>query len=264
MSDQLPENRDARLLKATKAFHYPPTPDIARNIRQVRGAKPTGRNRLALRNVLVVAILGFVLLVGLMGVPSVRAAVLEFLQIGVVRIILVEPTATAILESAQASPVAMTPTPEWYDLVSISDLGGETSLEDARTQAGFPVLLPAYPPDLGEPDHVFLQEMGGPMLVMVWSDPARAERARLALFAVGASSMTIEKIAPEIVENTIVNGEQAIWAQGPYLLKLKSGEVEVRRLIQGSVLIWKEGEITYRLETDLSLEEARKIAESLE
>jgi hypothetical protein len=34
-------------------------------------------------------------------------------------------------------------------------------------------------------------------------------------------------------------------------------------LIEGHVLIWKEGDITYRLETDLPVEEAVKIAESL-
>lgn len=264
MSDQLREDRDARLLKAAQAFRYPPMPDIANNIRLVRGAKPAGRNRLVLRYVLAVAILACVLLVGMMGVPSVRAAVLEFLQVGVVRIFLVAPTPTTSLESAQASPMAVTPTPEWFDLVSISDLGGETTLEEARAQAGFTILLPAYPSNLGAPDHVFLQEMGGPMVVLVWSDPLHTERARLSLFAVGKDNLSFEKIAPENIEYTTVNGEEAIWAQGPYLLKLRSGEVEVRRLIQGSVLIWKEGEITYRLETDLLLDEARKIAESLE
>jgi hypothetical protein len=35
-------------------------------------------------------------------------------------------------------------------------------------------------------------------------------------------------------------------------------------LINGHVLIWEEGNITYRLETALPLEEAIKIAESLQ
>jgi hypothetical protein len=34
-------------------------------------------------------------------------------------------------------------------------------------------------------------------------------------------------------------------------------------LIEGHVLIWTEGEITYRLETDMPLEEAVRVAESL-
>jgi hypothetical protein len=36
-----------------------------------------------------------------------------------------------------------------------------------------------------------------------------------------------------------------------------------RRLVSGHVLIWEEDGLTYRLETDLSMEEAVAIAESL-
>jgi hypothetical protein len=35
-------------------------------------------------------------------------------------------------------------------------------------------------------------------------------------------------------------------------------------MIEGHVLIWTEGEVTYRLETKLTLDEAIKVAESLE
>jgi len=258
------EDRDAQLLKAVLAFQYPATPDIASRLRIVEKSKPSEHRSLVARYALAGVILVFVLFFGLMSVPSVRAAVLEFIQIGVVRIFLVEPTPTATFESAQAAPMVLTPTPEWFDLVSIFELEGETTLDDARKRAGFPILLPSYPSDLGEPDHAFLQDIDGPIVVLVWSDPVDPERARLSLFAVGESSSSFEKIAPELIKNTIVHGEQAVWAQGPYLLKLRNGNVEVRRLIQGNVLIWREGEITYRLETSLPIEEARKIAESLE
>jgi hypothetical protein len=40
--------------------------------------------------------------------------------------------------------------------------------------------------------------------------------------------------------------------------------MQFERLINGHVLIWAGLDVTYRLETDLSLEEAVKIAESLE
>jgi hypothetical protein len=39
--------------------------------------------------------------------------------------------------------------------------------------------------------------------------------------------------------------------------------MDLRRLIDGRVLIWEQGSITYRLETDLEMDEAVKIAESL-
>jgi hypothetical protein len=40
--------------------------------------------------------------------------------------------------------------------------------------------------------------------------------------------------------------------------------MDIRRLIDGHVLIWEEDGITYRLETGVTLEEAVKIAESLQ
>jgi hypothetical protein len=39
--------------------------------------------------------------------------------------------------------------------------------------------------------------------------------------------------------------------------------MELTRLIEGHVLIWENGNITYRLETALDLKEAVKVAESL-
>ena len=66
------------------------------------------------------------------------------------------------------------------------------------------------------------------------------------------------------VQEKTVNGQRAIWAVGPYPLRIRDGDLQFMRLIEGHVLIWTENNITYRLETDLSLEETIKIAESLE
>ena len=69
---------------------------------------------------------------------------------------------------------------------------------------------------------------------------------------------------PVVIEETQVNGQRAIWAVGPYPLFLRNGDIQFTRLIEGHVLIWSDGDVTYRLETDMDLEEALKIAESLE
>ena len=50
---------------------------------------------------------------------------------------------------------------------------------------------------------------------------------------------------------------------GPYIVETKSGEYVQRRLVTGHALIWTEGNVTYRLETSLSLPEAVRVAESL-
>jgi hypothetical protein len=73
-----------------------------------------------------------------------------------------------------------------------------------------------------------------------------------------------EKVQPRKVQDARVHGQPAVWAIGEYMLLSRNGDVSLRRLVTGNVLIWREGEITYRLETDLPLTEAVKIAESLQ
>jgi hypothetical protein len=74
----------------------------------------------------------------------------------------------------------------------------------------------------------------------------------------------VKKVNPTLIQETTVNGQPAIWAIGPYPLRFSNGNLDFVRLIDGHVLIWAEGDVTYRLETDLSLEEAIKVAQSLE
>jgi hypothetical protein len=131
--------------------------------------------------------------------------------------------------------------------------------------AEFPILLPAYPTDLGLPDNVFLQDLDGQVLVLVWLDPAKPGKVRLSLHQFSdQDNMTVTKVQPITVLETTVGGEPAVWAQGPYILKYRNGDIDVIRLIEGHVLIWEQAGITYRLETDLSVEEAVRIAESLQ
>jgi hypothetical protein len=223
-----------------------------------------------MRRRLAWAAVAFVLAVAvLLSVPEVRAAIAEFLQIGVVRIFITAPTETSAptpVPTAELTievPVTATPLPASTVLPSLLDLDGETTLDDARTHAGFSIPLPTYPSDLGQPDHVYLQDMAGSFVVLVWIDPQQPDRVRLSLHLIGPGSFAAEKYQPTVVEQASVNGQPAAWAEGPYMLRVRNGYIDERRLIEGHVLIWKEGDITYRLETDLSLEEAVKIAESL-
>jgi hypothetical protein len=283
MSEQPLEQWEQHLLQTARAFPYPATPDIARKVThelEARGRRPTARRswqRLAWTAAILV-----VLLAGLLAVPPVRAQILEFLQVGIIRIFLVQPTptATATPAATPAQPAAgpgtaplplrtpqptATPRPSPTPLSSVLDLQGEITLEEASSRTEFPILLPAYPEDLGEPDRVYLQELDGQVLVLVWLEPGRPDEVRLSLHTyVGKNNVTGEKSGPRFLRETTVNGEYAVWAEGPYVLKLRNGNYDYLRMIAGRVLIWTNGEITYRLETDLTLEEAVRIAESLE
>jgi hypothetical protein len=68
------------------------------------------------------------------------------------------------------------------------------------------------------------------------------------------------------VTETTVNGERAVWTEGVHLLVLRAagGEMEfLQFFVNGNVLIWTVGEVTYRLEGTFTLEEAVALGESL-
>jgi hypothetical protein len=85
----------------------------------------------------------------------------------------------------------------------------------------------------------------------------------MSLHFIPEGSWALKKMDMNIIEETNVNGDRAIWTTGPYVLKLKNDDATFTRMINGHVLIWENGNVTYRLETDLSLDEALKVAESL-
>jgi hypothetical protein len=200
-----------------------------------------------------------VLLALLLLTPPVRAAMGNVIRIGAVRIGLAPATTATPAPSPPYTGTVPTPLP------SLLDLDGATTLDTARTQAGFPVQLPAYPPDLGAPQYVFLQNLNGTMVALVWIDPVHPSSVRLALFEL-SSDVYIYKSGATIITETTVHGQRALWTKGPYLVQvIENGQVTLatRVLVNGHALIWTEGAITYRLETSAPLDEAVKIAESL-
>jgi hypothetical protein len=214
-------------------------------------------------------VIALVILAGLMAVPQVRAAVLEILRIGAVYIIPAVPTPTVTPVPATLPPASLAPTarpsPPPTPLLSVLDLAGATTMAEARARAGFAIRLPTYPADLGAPDRVFLQDLGGSVVVLVWMDSAQPNRVRISLHALGPGTFA-EKLQPPVIQQTTVNGQPAVWTEGPYLLQfLRGGQVtyDAQRLVEGHTLVWTQGDVTYRLESDLSLDEAVRIAASL-
>jgi hypothetical protein len=136
----------------------------------------------------------------------------------------------------------------------------------------YPILLPSYPPDLGQPDRVFVQDADGDMTILIWIDAENPTRVQMALHTIPPGSWAVEKMNPALVQETTVNGERAIWATGPYPVRFSNGDLDFVRLVDGHVLIWTDEDslapgaragVTYRLETEMDLEEAIKVAESL-
>jgi hypothetical protein len=198
-------------------------------------------------------------------IPPARAAILEFIQIGVVRIFpqSVEPTVTAT--PAALAPVTATSSSQASNLIPILDqMAGRTTLVEAQGKVEFSILLPTYPADLGQPDYVYVQNADGNMVILVWLDPQQLDKVLMSLHFIPNGSWAIKKVEPQVIEETKINGDRAIWTTGPYPLIFSDGDIQFERLVSGHVLIWAGLDVTYRLETDLSLEEAVRIAESLE
>lgn len=242
---------------------------------QMQGAAPRPRvlrvaPRLLPRLAWVAALL--IMLVGLLAVPQVRAGVLEVLRVGAVRILITEPTATppAVAPPGDGgqAPAGVPPATATTRLGNFLGLAGQTTLAEAQGAAGFAILLPTYPPDLGPPDQVFLQSLDGPVVVLVWLEPGEPDQVRLSLHQLSAATYA-EKGDPVAIERTTVGGRPAVWSQGPYLLQFRGTDgtyLDFQHLVEGHVLIWQpeEGGVTYRLETELPLDEARRVAESLQ
>jgi hypothetical protein len=207
---------------------------------------PSRPRAIAAAILLIIALLG-----ALLAVPQTRAAIAAILHIGSVTIIPTPPTSGA-----------NEPTP----LPSILDLAGQTTLDNAQRHMPFHIRLPAHPADLGAPQYVYLQDLDGSAALLVWVDPQHPDQVRMALNELSSDAYAY-KIAPQFVQETQVHGQRALWTTGPYLLQVGSVSDQrnaLRRLVTAShTLIWTEGNITYRLESDVSLEEAVRIAESL-
>jgi hypothetical protein len=152
-------------------------------------------------------------------------------------------------------------------------LGEEVNLAEARQQVDFSVSAPeaaglpepvayvdddppggrvslVYPAGPGLPE---TEETGVGMLVMEF-------RGRLEL-------PFVEKLVrAEQVEEVEVAGSPGYWVEGEHIvsyLDVRGEPMEERSRLAGNTLLWQRGEVTFRLESALSMEEAIRIAESM-
>ena len=263
MSDMEFENKIRSL---AQGMEYPRTPNITGSV--TTRFSITTRRRFSSKALAWSLTIILVLFSSLMLIPPARAAILEFIQIGIVRIFpqpstpTIEPITTVTPKSP--APKTTTPSSDTSNLTpNLDKIAGETKLASAQQDIEYPILLPTYPSDLGLPDHVYVQDADGLMTILVWMNPRQPEDVLLSLHFIPSESWAINKMGPRVIRETKFNDQRAIWAEGPYPMIMQNGNVEFTRLIEGHVLIWTEGDLTYRLETDLGLEEAVKIAESL-
>lgn len=282
---------------------YPPTPDIARAVRARLAAAPPPRRapwrdllaapwprRLVLALALLVVLVGAVLAFS----PEARRAVAGRLGLPGIAVVYftptpppapIPPTAPPLPGLlATATPIATPPTPWLTPTITATPatigerlrLGREVTLDEARRQARFPVLVPTLP-DLGPPDAAFfgIPPVGG-QVALVWRGrpalPAAAQTGvglLLTEFTGQLDPNFLKKIPGEgtRLEGVTVNGNQGYWFEGDpheFAYQDANGQFTTATTrLAGNVLIWEQGGVTFRLEGARTKAEALRIAASV-
>jgi len=226
------------------AFAYPPTPDIAGRIRPLltTPAKKAVQPRRRLAWVLVLLLLA----ASLLAVPSVRAALVQILRAGGITIFVGKEAAIE-----EIPPLLNEQLPTFTKPIT---------LEEALTR--FPDL--ALPTELPPPDDVLLHENNAQQtaVIFLWRNAEQPDQIALSLYQINAAQFAYK--GAERLEETEVNGNRAFWINAPHAFYLQNSQWEEWAFVEGNVLIWWMGAITYRLEGASSLSEALRIAESLQ
>ena len=231
------------------AIAYPAEPSLAPAVtRRLRDEPPPrrllwGRPRLAVVLAVVALALGAAL-----AVEPARTALFDFFHIGGVTVERVD-TLPAVQPNAPLG------------------LGRRITLSEARRAVAFRVLVPGDA-EAGDPDGVYLSRAvpGGAVSLLYGTE----QDIRL---LVTQFRGTIE---PDLVKKAtagsrfsvvIVRGVQGYWLSGaPHAVVFRDARGQIRAdryRLAGNVLLWVEDGITYRLEGNLALPDARRVAKSM-
>lgn len=218
---------DVALTELGRQIEFPPTPDLASQLRdRLERPRRWGRAAVVALAVLVVAV-GAVL-----AVPPARTAILDWLGLRHVSIVRVD-------ELPPTSPVGRL------------DLGRRVTLEEAP-------LWTLVPDD--EPDRVYVDDG---TVNLLWGTP---DHVRLLLTEFRGEAFIEKLIEPDVdVEPVRVNGRAGAWLEQPHVVMFKDPRGRIRDSegrLAGKTLLWEHGEVTLRLEGDLSKAEALRIARS--
>jgi hypothetical protein len=136
------------------------------------------------------------------------------------------------------------------------------SLEQARRQAAFPILVPAV---LGRPSRVLVSD-GGRVVSLVY-DRTPYGQMRIDEFAGRPDQIYFEKILHlASITEVRVNGTRGLWIKGPhevvYITRDGMTTTAPARLTTGNTLIWSAPQATLRLEGNIGKAAALTIASS--
>jgi hypothetical protein len=151
-------------------------------------------------------------------------------------------------------------------------LGTRVSIDDAERLSGLELILPTDP-ELGPPAGAYVLAN---RVALVWpestglpADPSSGVGLLISQFRGEVTEGIYDKYLQSDARLTqvTVNGNRGFWISGPphfFAYVDPSGRVvEDTRRVVGDTLIWADGDVTYRLEARIGMEDAITLAESL-
>jgi len=199
-----------------------------------------------------------VFVASLVAFPSVRATVADWLGLRGIGISVVP---------------SLAPLPTTYRSLGF---GRPVTLDEARSELAWPVLLPTDP-ELGPPDEVYIdQSLPDGAVSFVWAarpgiPVSSAPGAGLVLteFRATIDQRFLQKIVGPgtAVAPVHVDGRTGDWITGAphevFVVDRSGQPIPATIRLAGNVLMWEDGELTLRLEGELALETAMRIAASV-
>jgi hypothetical protein len=258
-----PDDRelDRALADLAGQLAYPPTPDLAGRVRrrlQTQPARPRRSItlwRLAVAALVLIAVAGTAVALS----PAVQTAIAERLG----------------LRGIQIQHVPSLPAPDAAPPGSRLSLGQPMTLAQVRERVAYPVVVPSA---LGAPDEVYLLDPPpGGQVALVYDPrpdlpPAGSTGVGLLLTEflgnVHATGVVGKGLpAGTSLEAVQVNNSPGYWITGDphsffYLDVRGQARTETTRLA-GSVLLWEQRDVTFRLEAALAKDAALEIAASV-
>jgi hypothetical protein len=212
---------------------FPATPDLASAIRG-RLERPPRFLRRPVAIALAVAVVAAI--AAAFAVPQSRSAILDWLGLRNVSVVRVEKLPAVPAQGRL-------------------DLGSRVTLDEAKRRAPW-LLLPDT-----EPDSVWVNEsLPGGKVSLLWGTPSNV---RLLLTEFTGQTYIEKVIEGDTQVERVKIGNAGAWFHGPHVVMFQDRDGRFRESharLAASTLVWQLGDVTLRLEGNLTKDEALRIA----